>query len=73
MAKAKPETLIQDLAAEAVKTVYVKDPLLTYKKHFRGREVEYSYRQFLDDLESQKPKPVVVETLVETVVDNANH
>lgn len=41
--------LISDLKAQASALLPLADPLLAYKKLFRGREAEYSYRAFLDE------------------------
>lgn len=50
-----PPPTIDSLKAQASSLLPLDDPLLAYKKFFRGREAEYSYREFLDEF--CKPEP----------------
>lgn len=47
---------IETLKEKAFSVVTEKDPLLAYKKFLKGRETEYTYRQFLDEMEAKKPR-----------------
>ena len=60
MAKKTEPGNIEALKTEALKTVHLPDPLLTYKRFFRGREAEYSYRDFLDSITVTNPEIAIV-------------
>ena len=62
---------IEELKAKAIAEVYVKDPLCTYKRLLKGREAEYTFRQYLDDL--APPEVVEAETVIEEPETNAGN
>jgi hypothetical protein len=65
---------IETLKEKAFACVNLKDPLLAYKRHLKGRESEYTYRQFLDEL-AKKNAPAEESPAVEVTPEpeaNAN-
>lgn len=58
---------------QAIATVHKSDPLLTYKKHFRGLEESYTYRQFLDDIATANTVDVTVADAEDEVVIDGGH
>lgn len=63
---------IETLKEKAFASVKLKDPLLAYKRHLKGRESEYTYRQFLDELAAKDVPAEDVPPVEVTTDTNAN-
>ena len=66
---------IDELKTAAIDSVDLSNPMFAYHTHLKGRESEYSYAEFLEDIKppESSSEPTEPTTPVDTYVKGSDH